>query len=58
MAKKQTDFTTEENKGLPVRQKNEILNDRLYYFEDHLEIEGVLEANVITSTGWLLELLK
>lgn len=43
---------------LPERRKTENLPDGLYYFEDELEIEDVLKANVITSAGWLLELLK
>ena len=43
---------------LPERRKTENLPEGLYYFEDELEIEGVLKANVITCTGWLLELLQ
>jgi AraC-like DNA-binding protein len=46
------------NDRLPQRRKTENLPDGLYYFEDELECEGVLKANVITCAGWLLELLK
>ncbi|HVE58547.1 MAG TPA: AraC family transcriptional regulator [Pyrinomonadaceae bacterium] len=64
MTKKQlianeTDFSRRSEKGdLPERRKTENLPDGLYYFEDELEIESVLKANVITCAGWLLELLK
>lgn len=47
-----------EKGDLPERRKTENLPDGLYYFEDELEIEGVLRANVITCAGWLLEILK
>jgi len=43
---------------LPERRKTENLPEGLYYFEDELEIEGILKANVITCAGWLLELLE
>jgi AraC-like DNA-binding protein len=43
---------------LPARRRTENLPDGLYYFEDALEIGGVLEASVITCAGWLLELLE
>ncbi len=58
MAKKQTNFTPDQINGLPVRLRSGILTDHLYYFEDHLEVEGFLQANVITATDWLLELLE
>lgn len=47
-----------QNKGLPERRKSVRLKDGLYYFEDFFEIENVLEAEVITATGWLLEILE
>jgi AraC-like DNA-binding protein len=47
-----------ENGDLPERRKTENLPDDLYYFEDELEIKTVLNANVITCAGWLLELVK
>jgi AraC-like DNA-binding protein len=54
-----TDFSRKSEKGdLPERRKTENLPDGLYYFEDELKTEQVLEANVITSAGWLLELVK
>jgi AraC-like DNA-binding protein len=54
-----TRFSQKSEKGdLPERRKTENLPDGLYYFEDELKIEQVLEANVITSAGWLLELVK
>lgn len=43
---------------LPARRRTENLPDGLYYFEDDLEIGGVLEAKVVTSAGWLLELFE
>jgi AraC-like DNA-binding protein len=64
MTKKQlitekSDFSTKfENAGLPQRHKSENLPGGLYYFEDELEVTGALNADVITSAGWLLELLK
>lgn len=43
---------------MPRRRKSENLPSGLHYFEDDLEIEGALSAEVITAEGWLLELLK
>ncbi|HEY0460304.1 MAG TPA: AraC family transcriptional regulator [Pyrinomonadaceae bacterium] len=60
MAKKQliADKKGAETRALPNRRKSENLPGGLYYFEDELEIDGVLKACVITSAGWLLEILK
>ncbi len=60
MKQKQAGFVENEkqNTGLPERRKSVRLNDGLYYFEDFLEIENILEAEVITATGWLLEILE
>jgi len=41
---------------LPERRKTENLAGGLYYFEDELQINGALEARVVTAAGWLLEI--
>lgn len=60
MAREQNDFFTNEPqiKGLHERRKTEILRRGLYYFEDFLDIEGVLPAEIITGAGWLLEIFE
>ena len=60
MAKNQPDSQPikTRNGALPQRRRSENLPEGLYYFEDELVIDGVLEARVVTATGWLLELLK
>lgn len=56
MAREQNNFL--KNKNLPERRKTEILPEGLYYFEDSLDIEGVVPADVITGAGWLLEVFE
>lgn len=60
MTKKQlaTQPPKNEKGDLPQRRRSENLPGGLYYFEDELAVTGVLEARVITATGWLLEFLK
>ena len=55
MPKKQTIAAKTD---LPRRRKSENLPGGLYYFEDDLAVKGVLQGNVITADGWLLEFLK
>lgn len=47
-----------QNKGVLARQKTENLSDGLHFFEDNFEINGLLNASVITCLGWLLELVE
>ncbi len=56
MAREQNNFV--KNKNLPERRKTENLPGGLYYFEDSLDIEGVVPADVITGAGWLLEIFE
>lgn len=60
MKKSRAGFVENEkqNTGLPERRKSARLNGGLFYFEDFLKIENVLKADVITATGWLLEILE
>lgn len=47
-----------ENGGNIARGKAEFLSDGAYFFENELEIKGVLTATVITCAAWLLELCE
>ncbi|CAN5853737.1 hypothetical protein BH20ACI4_BH20ACI4_32380 [soil metagenome] len=60
MKQKQSGFVENEkqNTSLPERRKSVRLSDGLFYFEDFLKVENILEADVITATGWLLEILE
>lgn len=42
----------------PDRQKNAKLTGGLYFFEDRLNVQGLLTAKVITCHHWLLEILE
>ncbi len=47
-----------EIKNAVVREKNEFDSDDSLIFEDKLNIKGVLRADVITSSAWLLEIYE
>jgi AraC-like DNA-binding protein len=44
--------------GIIERRKTEFLPDGSYFFEDDLEINGILATTVIICAGWLLELFE
>jgi AraC-like DNA-binding protein len=46
------------NDGAMMRRRMGFLPDGAYFFEDQLEIKGVLTAKVITCAAWLLELYR
>jgi len=53
---KPRDFRVEFDQGGSVsRRRTALLRDGSYLFEDQLEIEGLLSANVVTCTAWLIE---
>ena len=52
-------FSLEPDPGVVLmRRSTRFLPDGAYLFEDHLEVQGVLTARVITCAAWLLELYE
>lgn len=58
-ASKESSAEIKFDKGiLPHRRKSENLPSGLYFFEDEMSGMSVSAANIITCSGWLLEMLE